>query len=288
MLVVVALTLVSVSSSTAARTSSPGRNGLIAFVADRTNLGPVRNPKGIALIRADGRGFRMLTTRAGDHAPAWSPHGRRLVFSRGSDLYAIGVDGKGLRRLTRGRGRDSQPVWSADGRRIAFVRDDDSLYVMSANGSSARRIWADEGAFVDGVSWAPDGRTIGFGVRYDGGDAWIQLIEPTGGEPWSPWNDPTEDRNPDWSPNGTLLVFERTTWHCGSCDETGLWLSKPDGTDVRLLAADGQDPSFSPDGKRIVASWLTDRSLKIVDLAGRARVLPNTTDATEPAWQPLP
>lgn len=137
---VAVLTLVSASVSSAAPTSSPGRNGLIAFVAERTPYDSVASPRGIAVIRADGRGFRMLTMKAGDRGPAWAPHGRRLAFSRSGDLYAIGVDGKGLRLMTRGAGRDSDPAWSPDARRIAFVRNDDSLYVMNANGSSARRI----------------------------------------------------------------------------------------------------------------------------------------------------
>ena len=146
------LVLPASSASTVAGGSWPGRNGLIAFVAERTQFDVSGSRHGLAVIRADGRGFRMLTTKAGDNGPAWSPHGRRLAFSRRGDLYAIGVDGKGLRRLTRGGGHDSDPAWSPGARRIAFVRNEDSLYVVNANGSSARRIWADDGGVIEGVS----------------------------------------------------------------------------------------------------------------------------------------
>lgn len=141
-------------TSAAAPSTAPGRVGLIAFAVNDGGR------SGIGVIRADGRGFRVLTRGAGDNSPAWSPRGRRLVFVRGGDLYTIGADGKGLRRLTRGRAVDSEPTWSPDGRRIAFARNR-ALYVMNANGSSARRLAADQGV-IEGVSWSPDGTTIAY------------------------------------------------------------------------------------------------------------------------------
>ena len=95
----------SAAASSASTNTHPGRNGLIAFEANGAH-----GRSGIAVVHADGRGFRMLTRQAGDSGPAWSPRGRRLVFSRGGDLYAIGADGTGLRRLTRGPGSDRDPT----------------------------------------------------------------------------------------------------------------------------------------------------------------------------------
>lgn len=269
------LVAASASRSSASPNTHPGRNGLIAFEA---NGRPDRS--GIAVVRADGRGFRMLTRQAGDTAPAWSPGGRRLVFSRGGDLYAIGADGTGLRRLTRGRGSDADPTWSPDGRRIAFSRSG-VLYVMNANGSSARRLaTGHEPDSLEGVAWSPDGRTIAFGATY-GGSGSIEFVDPTGGESWSPLEGDPDARNPDWSPDGRSLVFERPL---GTV--VAVWLSAADGRELRELLVEGEHPSFAPDGKRVVAS-ADGRGLVIGDLAGRRRAVPGTSNARNPAWQPV-
>ena len=58
--------------------------------------------------------------------PTWSPDSRALAFQGFDDgwhIYAIGVDGSGLRPLTTGPFDDQEPDWSRDGRRIAFSSD---------------------------------------------------------------------------------------------------------------------------------------------------------------------
>jgi Tol biopolymer transport system component len=267
--------------SRATPSTPPGQNGLIAFAINDDGR------SGIGVIRADGRGFRVLTRDANDNSLTWSPRGRRLVFVRRGDLYTIGADGTGLRRLTRGRAVDSEPAWSPDGSRMAFARNG-ALYVMNANGSSARRLTADVGA-IAGVSWSPDGETIAFGARYVDEaveEGWIELIDREGGEPWAPLGGDPDDRNPDWSPDGRWIVFDRTTWCGGPCEVQEIWLSRADGTGLRRLG-DGEDPAFSPDGKRVVVTS-PGAGLSVVDLAGRRRVVPGTRTATDPAWQPLP
>jgi WD40-like Beta Propeller Repeat len=68
------------------------------------------------LVGADGSD-RQLTR--GDQ-PSWSPHGRKVAFSRDGDLYAIARSGGRVRRLTHRGGQ--WPTWSPDGRKIAFIR----------------------------------------------------------------------------------------------------------------------------------------------------------------------
>jgi Tol biopolymer transport system component len=90
------------------------------------------------LADADGSHVRSLgATPVHGVSAAWSPDGRRLAFVSFDDdnapvcpaascppsgeLYVVGADGTGLRRLTRSKADDEHPSWSPDGSRIAFA-----------------------------------------------------------------------------------------------------------------------------------------------------------------------
>jgi len=269
-LVALALALPSAASST-----PPGANGLIAFVSDGRAAG-LRGP-GIAVIRADGRGARLLTHGQDDLSPAWSPAGTRVVFTRRGDLYVIRADGTHLRRLASGAVVDYDPAWSPDGRQIAFLRDN-ALLVMRADGRNMRVVYSDATAVLGGLTWSPDGKSIAFGSDY-GTIGTILVVARTSGEPWAPATGREDDEYPDWSPGGGWIAFTRNV-----DDEDGVWVARTDGTGfTRMLTDDGADPSWAPNGKRIVVSSVS-RGLVILDLGGTGRVLV-PIGGSQPAWQ---
>jgi TolB protein len=141
------------------------------------------------LMHPNGSHVQPLGADAWVEYAAWSPDGSELAFMgqtpEGTDdyeIYVVGADGTGLRRLTNSPGPDGWPSWSPDGRRILFasVRDDcaysddadckttgdigpyHTLYVMSADGSRQTQL---SDVFAQIADWSPDGRYIVFGGR---------------------------------------------------------------------------------------------------------------------------
>lgn len=101
-----------------------------------------------------------------------SPDGTRIVFvlrttdleaDRGrSDLWLVGVDGKGLRRLTANPASDFNPRWGPDGRRIFFLSSrSDSVQVwrIAADGGEAEQI-SDQPLDISALVVSPDGALL--------------------------------------------------------------------------------------------------------------------------------
>jgi Tol biopolymer transport system component len=152
---------------------------------------------------------------------AWAPNGLRLAYdcrdySPGAldEIFTIGRDGSGVRRLNTGTRNAVQPSWSPNGRQIAFstwtspvetIRIDtkkpayvvhSSLYVINADGTGRRLLARDAAS----PSWSPDGRAIAYNSP-----AGIRLIKPNR----RPVNGPPiagPPGVPRWSPDGRQLA----------------------------------------------------------------------------------
>ncbi len=109
-----------------------------------------------------------------------SPDGSRVVFTarpddRGnfpflSELYAVGTDGSGLRRLTDNRALERDPRWAPDGKTFVFHASDEETFelrsgylrVMNPDTGEQRRLEGQHTGEIDHLVWTPDGKGLLF------------------------------------------------------------------------------------------------------------------------------
>ncbi len=147
---------------------------------------------------------KRLTRNFGiDVSPAFSPDGKKIVFSTGRagnpHIYVMNVDGSGVHSITSKGNYNTEPEWSPRGDRIVFtgrVTDGSSIDIVTVNpdGSDLRRLTGGQRR-NESPTWSPDGRNIAFSSDRTGRkyvyvmtSAGTQLVRlQPGQEPaWSP------------------------------------------------------------------------------------------------------
>ena len=217
----------------------------IAFASTRDNPAaiPQFNAGEIYLIDSAGTNPRRLTENDdGDAFAALSPDGKSIVFDSNrrrtdteplntSDLFVMHNDGTEQTFLTRG----SSATWSPDGKSIAFH--------ASASGTG-KPIKPDPGA-----------------ATFDSDIFIARLEDLEHGQPPSNLTNSLDmiDDDPDWSPDGTRIVFTRhdVTDNQNNSVTAEIYVINVDGTGLTRLTFNTEEeraPSWSPDGAHIVYS----------------------------------
>jgi TolB protein len=289
--------------STGVRTSDID---LVAFESNRTgNLE-------IYVIGIDGTGLARLTAGSADsHSASWSPDGKKIAFASNRagnwEIYVMDRDGTNVVRLTDHPAMDDQPRWAPDGTTLAFISDRNgtpgvpTVHVMTADGKQVRRVTSD-GREERDPAWSPDGTRLTFGRlyrKYPGGrEDRIHIINIDGTRDTDLTTPPqggsfsAGDYSPRWSPDGKRIVFARATYF------SFLYVMNADGSELKPLidpdqyralcgCAGGFQPSWSPDGNKIVFADGGDLTIVNSDGTGARKVFeyPAAFDAN-PDWRP--
>ena len=215
------------------------------------------------------------------------------------DLARLPVEGEeGIVLLTDSRGQDIGPTLSANGWWIAFQSTRDGnweIYTMDIFGRHQTRQTYDPAQDVDPV-WSPacgggPGCVTGtLAFQSDRTGNWDLFLLNTGDDP-APvqlTDDPGDDVDPFWSPDGTMLTFQSNrngNWDVFTIDvetrEETQWTDSP---------GDEVDPVWSPNGTMIVYASNRDGNwdLYLVDLEDgeEVQVTSGEGDDLLPAWSP--
>ena len=85
------------------------------------------------------------------------------------EIYVIGADRQGLKRVTHDLAPKNRPSFSPDGQRIAYYawhEGFDRIYVMDTDGRKRKRLTHNQEYHGD-PAWSPDGQTIAYAVSND-------------------------------------------------------------------------------------------------------------------------
>jgi hypothetical protein len=217
---------------------------------------------------------------------------RNLAFaghvSSPRDIYTVGVDRIGARRLTTSTADETSPAVSPDGTRIAYASKQGgnyNIWVMNADGSAKKQLTF--ASKFDGYpTWSPNGSQIAFqSTRTGHANIWIIGADGKGTRQLTA-TATANDSHPSWSPGGTSIAFQST--RSGNDD---VWVIGTDRKGLRRLTwrsqAD-QDPAWSPSGKRIAFQSARTGNFEIFTIApngtGAKQVTNDPGSDTAPTW----
>jgi Tol biopolymer transport system component len=179
-----------------------------------------------------------------------------------TEIFSIKPNGEGIKRLTNNEEvEDDNPSVTADGKFVYFERGfghGADIWRMRRDGSHERNISKTEGEGELRPAISPNGARVAFVHSLESG-IFVMRTDGTG-EPepiTNPDAIPASDDNPDWSPNGNLIVFSRLVVNDDGL-ASRICTVRPNGTNEDCLTDPNEisavDPEWSPDSSKVVFS----------------------------------
>jgi Tol biopolymer transport system component len=197
--------------------------------------------------------------------PNASPDGKWVVFASNRDglpdLYLIGADGAGLRRLTSDSSREGIAGWTSDSREVVYTSSPPGPMSMTAVTTPllavdlTGRVRTVGTVVGRGGAISADGQRIAFSRGPP--QASTMVVSSIDGSNARTLTDSSQAAafNFAWSRDGRHIALTRMT--LAPPRVLSIWLMAPDGSGARQLgdipATEGspQWPAWSPDGSRI-------------------------------------
>ena len=248
----------------------------IWFVSNRGN--DYLSERGLWKMKADGSGEPILIAPTADGPFTFTPDGKAVVYSRivresnesyYADLFVRDLEKNKEYRLTRSA-RATEPGVSPDGNEIAFVVNHDGTKDIATLPLPPREEWKklipvhanelhyltnyNDGSRAYRPRYSPDGTTLLYAKSmYAGRD--IMTLNLTTGEETTLIGGPGDQRDPEWSADGSVVLYASDVTGIFNLYRRGL----TDTTSVPLTNVLGGAfmPMADGTGSRIVYSEFT-------------------------------
>jgi len=216
----------------------------------------------------------------------WSPDGKHIAF-----VMRVPADKPALATPpSRPEGAEWAPAvrvidavtYRFDGR--GYIEPGfDHVFVIPAEGGSARQLTSGEFDQHGSLAWTPDGETLLFTSNRDADWQYqrnhrdLYAVDVQTGEQTQLTDRPGMIGSPTVSPDGDTIAVVYEDHQGRQYSESSLALMAPDGSDFRLLgeALDRSmsDPAWSADGERLYFRYDNEglRRVATIDLDGRIR-----------------
>ena len=298
--------------------------GSVAYTLTTTDWENNRYDTEVWIARSGGEPIQLTSTeKESSTTPRWSPDSRWVAFltdrGDGRQIHLIRAAGGEARKLTNVKGGINDFAWSPDGSQIAFTaagpEGDDIVSRRKTYGDFTienadfrlARLWlvaVDTGTAtataravttgidwnVGGFSWSPDGRRIAFvhtpnPLLSYGSLSDISVLNVAMGTVSPLVRNPGSDSDPQWSPDGTQVLFSTANGDTASnfyANSRLAMVPATGGAITVLTKTFDENPGnaiWLPSGIRFLAAQGTVQRLFHLDPAtGATRVLLSAPD----------
>lgn len=268
----------------------------------------------IYTMNPDGTDVQRITTATGDDTkPAWSRDKTKLAFVSERDgnpeIYIQNIAGGkpvgAAKRITDNPAFDGAPSWNPDGTQLVFESQrggPNTLYILDTETRVVNRLTQRTGFLEQNPAWSPKGDLIAFqsadfsvGSNPNGFPSFIYTVKINGADAKKITDNPGAanggvDVDPAWNPSATQIAFFRSNPNL-------LSVAVVDGAITNLIPSSSSglgytDPSYGPDGKRVICSKYSNASanlsLYILNADGTGaniiRVTDDSSEDKDPSW----
>ena len=205
------------NSGTAGGQLDFSHNGTFVYLSGKSSTGTWT----IAWLDSAGKTQPLLAAPGLYLDPRFSPDGKRLAFSNGTDIEIYDWGRQARTRLTfTAQAVNLGPVWTPDGKRIVFESQGTnkfSLQWIRADGGEAQSLLESKSRLMP-YSFSPDGKRLAFSEQ--NAETWMDLWtlpldtsdpeQPKPGKPELFLRKPFAEQEPAFSPDGRWIAYTST------------------------------------------------------------------------------